>query len=213
MPVRQQSRSDAILALMRAQHALSRASLKGQRSAEEVAAVRKKIISDLQPRPKLVDRPKAVQAKRTAVGNHSPLRHTFPLATGGTRPAPAPNSTPREPTPPVDELRQLADLMRCAGRKRFTGTQLLKFVTNSRFRSAICQERMRLKAEAAARRRAPATSVLRRADNFYRGSHTRPVPTPRTLTKPARAETEKEKLKRKVQETLATLPPLGRVHD
>ena len=152
MPVRQQSRSDAILALMRAQHALSRASLKGQRSADEVEAVRKKIISDLQPRPKLVVRPKAVQPKRTVVGNQSPLRRSLAPTTGATCPVPAPNSTPQEPTPPVDELRLLADLMRCAGRKRFTGTQLLKFVTNSRFRSAICQERMRLKAEAAALR-------------------------------------------------------------
>ena len=113
MPVRQKSRSDAILAMMRAQQALTRASPKGQRSVEEVSAVRKKIISDLQPRPKLVVRPKAVQPKRTAVGNQSPLRRSLAPTTGATFPAQDQDSTPREPTPPVDELRLLANLMRC----------------------------------------------------------------------------------------------------
>ena len=184
MPVRQPSQADAILAKMRAQYASTRASLNGQRSAQEVAAVRRKIIADRQPRPKLVVRPKTVQAKRTAVGKRSPLRRSQAPTTGATRPAPDLDGTPREPTPAVDELRQLADLMRFAGGKRFTGAQLRKFVTNSQFRSTICRERMRLNAEAAARRRA------QRA-----------------------ARAEKEELDRYIQDALEALPPLGSVRD
>ena len=203
-----------------------------RRSAQEVNEVRAKIIDDLRERPKPVVG--IIPPRRTRASGLSPLCYSLTLPS----PLPARALTAAQ-GPAVDEFRISGALMCLASRKRFKGEQWRSRAIN---RSAILTERTRLNSGPPATPTTPSppgrrclvepvgprqvlcvTAPAPRAETEKEKEKLdrkvrevlktlRPAP-PRTPTRPARAEIEMDTLDLAVRVALATLPPIGSVHD
>ena len=198
--------------------------------AKEREKVRKQVIDDLDVRPKLVVGVKP--PRRTRAGGLSPLCYSLTLPS----PLPARTLTAAQ-GPVVDEFRMSGALMCLAVRKSIPVEQRRKCAIN---RNAMRAERSRLNSgppptpttpsppgrrcleEPAGPRQvlcvtAPAPRAETEKEKLDRKVREvlktlRPAP-PRTPSRPARAEIEMDTLDWAVRAALATLPPIGSVHD